>query len=136
MELKPKEIIGRMEAKFNIKISYMKAWDARRKAIKVVFGSWEESYHTLNLFMDVVASAMPQTVYRIQSSQANRFQRLFWAFDPSVTGWMYCRPVLSLDVTFLLGKYRGTLLTAIGLDANNGLFPLAFAIVESECTES
>ncbi|KAL0920661.1 hypothetical protein M5K25_009812 [Dendrobium thyrsiflorum] len=52
MDLKPREIIGRMEAKFNIKVSYMKAWDARRKAIKTVFGSWEESYRTLNLFME------------------------------------------------------------------------------------
>ncbi|KAI0500776.1 hypothetical protein KFK09_018993 [Dendrobium nobile] len=136
MDLKPREIIGRMESKFNIKVSYMKAWDARRKAIKVVFGSWEESYRTLNLFMDAVASVMPGTVYRIQSTQTNRFQRLFWAFGPSITGWKYCRPVLSLDGTFLLGKYRGTLLTAIGMDANNGLYPLAFAVVESECTES
>ncbi|KAI0499488.1 hypothetical protein KFK09_017692 [Dendrobium nobile] len=132
MDLKPREIIGRMESKFNIKVSYMKAWDARRKAIKVVFGSWEESYRTLNLFMDVVASVMPGMVYRIQSTQTNRFQRLFWAFDPSISGWKYCRPVLSLDGTFLLGKYRGTLLTAIGMDANNGLYPLAFAVVESE----
>ncbi|XP_020675825.1 uncharacterized protein LOC110094834 [Dendrobium catenatum] len=114
----------------------MKAWDARRKEIKVVFGSWEESYRTLNLFMDAVASAMPGTVYRIQSTQTNRFQRLFWAFGPSITGWNYCRPVLCLDGTFLLGKYRGTLLTAIGMDANNCLCPLAFAIVESECNES
>ncbi|KAI0519462.1 hypothetical protein KFK09_006910 [Dendrobium nobile] len=136
MDLKPREIIGRMESKFNIKVSYMKAWDARRKAIKVVFGSWEESYRTLNLFMDAVASVMPGTVYRIQSTQTNRFQRLFWTFGPSITGWKYCRPVLSLDGTFLLGKYRGTLLTTIGMDANNGLYPLAFTVVESECTES
>ncbi|KAL0904150.1 hypothetical protein M5K25_026224 [Dendrobium thyrsiflorum] len=54
MDLKPREIIGRMEAKFNIKVSYMKAWDARRKAVKTVFGSWEESYRTLNLFMEAV----------------------------------------------------------------------------------
>ncbi|KAL0927844.1 hypothetical protein M5K25_002059 [Dendrobium thyrsiflorum] len=135
-DCQPREIIGRMEAKFNIKVSYMKAWDARRKAVKTVFGSWEESYRTLNLFMEAVVSTMPQTVYRIQSNQSNRFQRLFWAFGPSITGWTYCRPVLSLDGTFLLGKYRGTLLSAIGMDANNGLYPLAFAIVESECTES
>ncbi|KAL0908762.1 hypothetical protein M5K25_023271 [Dendrobium thyrsiflorum] len=45
MDLKPKEIIGCMEAKFNIKVPYIKAWDARRKAIKTVFGSWEESKH-------------------------------------------------------------------------------------------
>ncbi|KAL0928804.1 hypothetical protein M5K25_000727 [Dendrobium thyrsiflorum] len=136
MDIKPREIIGRVEAKFNIKVSYMKAWDSRRKAIKSVFGSWEESYRSLNLFMEAIVAAMPGTVYKIQSSSTQRFQRLFWAFGPSINGWKYCRPVLSLDGTFLLGKYRGTLLIAVGLDANNGLFPLAFGIVESECNES
>ncbi|KAL0915143.1 hypothetical protein M5K25_015542 [Dendrobium thyrsiflorum] len=86
--------------------------------------------------MEAIVAAMPGTVYKIQSSSTQRFQRLFWAFGPSINGWKYCRPILSLDGTFLLGKYRGTLLIAVGLDANNGLFPLAFGIVESECNES
>ncbi|KAI0504398.1 hypothetical protein KFK09_015350 [Dendrobium nobile] len=136
MDLKPREIIGQIEAKFNIKVSYMKAWDARRKAVKIVFGSWEESYRTINLFMDAVVFSMPETVYKIQTSENHRFERLFFSFGPSIKGWSYCRPVLCLDGTFLLGKYRGTLLTAVGIDANNGLYPLAFAIVESECVDS
>ncbi|KAL0904905.1 hypothetical protein M5K25_027068 [Dendrobium thyrsiflorum] len=136
MDLKPREIIGQIEAKFNIKVSYMKAWDARRKAVKIVFGSWEESYRTINLFMDAIVSSMPDTVYKIQTSENHRFERMFFSFGPSINGWNYCRPVLCLDGTFLLGKYRGTLLTAVGIDANNGLYPLAFAIVESECVDS
>ncbi|XP_028554232.1 uncharacterized protein LOC114580533 [Dendrobium catenatum] len=131
MDLKPREIIGQIEAKFNIKVSYMKAWDARRKAVKIVFGSWEESYRTINLFMDAIVFSMPETVYKIQTSENHRFERLFFSFGPSIKGWSYCRPVLCLDCTFLLGKYRGTLLTAVGFDANNGLYPLALAIVES-----
>ncbi|KAL0334130.1 UNVERIFIED_CONTAM: hypothetical protein Sangu_1569200 [Sesamum angustifolium] len=35
-----------------------------------------------------------------------------------------------------MGPYGGVLLAAIGLDGNNGLFPLAFAVVESECKDS
>ncbi|PKU84006.1 hypothetical protein MA16_Dca027079 [Dendrobium catenatum] len=124
MDIKPREIIGRVESKFNIKVSYMKAWDARQKAIKAVFGCWKESYRSLNLFMKGIIQAMPGTVYKIQSSNSYRFQRLFWAFSPSISGWRFCRPVLSMD---------GTLLIAVGLDANNGLFPIAFGIVESEC---
>ncbi|KAL0283832.1 UNVERIFIED_CONTAM: hypothetical protein Sangu_2865300 [Sesamum angustifolium] len=34
------------------------------------------------------------------------------------------------------GPFGGVLLAAIGLDGNNGLFPVAFAVVESECKES
>ncbi|KAF6147488.1 hypothetical protein GIB67_021314 [Kingdonia uniflora] len=36
-----------------------------------------------------------------------------------------CRPILGLDGSFLKGKYGGVCLSIIGLDANNGLFPIA-----------
>ena len=38
--------------------------------------------------------------------------------------------MFSIDGTFLLGKYMGTLLVAISCDADNALVPLAFALVE------
>jgi hypothetical protein len=40
--------------------------------------------------------------------------------------------VLSIDGTFLLGKYEGTMLIAIGIDADSQLVPLAVVIVEKE----
>ena len=36
----------------------------------------------------------------------------------------------------MYGKYKGTLMIAMGCDGNNQLFPLAFAIAESENTDS
>ena len=48
----------------------------------------------------------------------------------------HCRPVFSIDGTFLLGKYMGTLLIVIACDANNTLVPLAFALVERENKDS
>jgi hypothetical protein len=44
--------------------------------------------------------------------------------------------VLSIDGTFLLGKYKGTLLVAISCDTDNTLVPLAFALVERENRDS
>ena len=40
--------------------------------------------------------------------------------------------VICVDGTFLHGKYRGTLLFASAQDANIQIFPLAFAVVDSE----
>ncbi|KAI0519272.1 hypothetical protein KFK09_006714 [Dendrobium nobile] len=136
LDMKPKEVIARIESKFEMKISYMKAWDARRKAIESIFGSYEESYRSILRFMEAIRLTQPGTVYNIEMVGGSRFKALFWAFGPSISGWQYCRPVLSLDGTFLLGKYRGTLLVAVGIDGNGGLFPLAFAVVESESNES
>ncbi|RVW75039.1 Serine/threonine-protein phosphatase 7 long form-like [Vitis vinifera] len=58
------------------------------------------------------------------------FQRVFWTFHPSIEGFKHCRPVLSIDGTHLYGKYKGTLMIAMGCDGNNQLFPLAFALTE------
>jgi hypothetical protein len=60
------------------------------------------------------------------------FGHAFWAFVQSVKAFEYCRPVISVDGTFLTGQYRRTLLVAIANDANNRLVPLAFAFAEAE----
>ena len=50
--------------------------------------------------------------------------------------FIYCLPVLCIDGTFLAGKYKGTILTAIGIDCNKQIVLIAFAFVENENTES
>lgn len=37
--------------------------------------------------------------------------------------------------TFILGKYKGTLLATMGIDRNGGLYPLTFVVVEVESNE-
>ncbi|PKU70145.1 hypothetical protein MA16_Dca010265 [Dendrobium catenatum] len=49
-----------------MKISYMKAWDARRKAIESIFGTYEESYRSLLCFMEVIRLSQPGTVYNVE----------------------------------------------------------------------
>jgi hypothetical protein len=53
-----------------------------------------------------------------------------------VAGFTHCRPIISVDGTFLTGKYKGTLMIAIGLTVGNQLLPLGFAMVEGENNES
>ena len=44
--------------------------------------------------------------------------------------------VAGLDRCHLKGPFGGVLLSAISLDGNNGLFPLAYAVVEGETNDS
>jgi hypothetical protein len=60
------------------------------------------------------------------------FGRAFSAFEQCVRAFEHCRPVISVDGTFLTRQFKGPLLVAIGNDANNRLVPLAFALVEAE----
>lgn len=39
-----------------------------------------------------------------------------------------CRPIIRVDGCFLKGPHGGILLTAVGVDPNNNLFPIANCI--------
>jgi transposase-like protein len=44
--------------------------------------------------------------------------------------------VICIDGTFLTGKYKGTILTAVAAESNNQLLPLATAFAEGENGDS
>ena len=60
------------------------------------------------------------------------FQHVFWVFHPSIEGFNHYRPILSFDETHLYGKYKGTLMIAMGYDRNYQLFPLAFTTINTK----
>ncbi|CAN1137185.1 hypothetical protein LINPERHAP2_LOCUS9892 [Linum perenne] len=43
-----------------------------------------------------------------------------------------CRRMFGLDGCFLKGEVKGMLLSAIGKDGNNQMYPIAWAVVEGE----
>ncbi|KAL0395601.1 UNVERIFIED_CONTAM: hypothetical protein Scaly_0008500 [Sesamum calycinum] len=47
-----------------------------------------------------------------------------------------CRPVIGVDGCHLKGPHGGILLTAVSIDPNNNLYPLAYAVVSGETRES
>ncbi|KAH9617152.1 hypothetical protein KSS87_005749 [Heliosperma pusillum] len=114
--------------KFGYKISYAKAWNAKQRAIGDIFGDWDASYEMLPRFMQGLKESNPGTVVQwsttpIGNSNVHTFKRVFWAFKPCIEGFEHCRPVLTIDGTHLYGKFKGTILTAMSIDANNQIFP-------------
>ncbi|GJS99674.1 hypothetical protein Tco_0820844 [Tanacetum coccineum] len=54
----------------------------------------------------------------------------------SKAGFKACkREFLGLDGAFMKGPFPGKLLTPVGVDPNNGIYPLAYGIVETESRE-
>ena len=47
-----------------------------------------------------------------------------------------CRPFIGLDGCHLKGPQKGILLAAVGVDANNCMFPITYAVVEGENKKS
>ncbi|XP_006582567.1 uncharacterized protein [Glycine max] len=112
----------------------------------MAFGSWEQSYSYLPIWLTAAQHFVPGTIVKYKTSSSMEegddnpprviLNRVFWAFNPCIEGFKYCKPLVQVDETFLTSKYHGTLLTAIGQDGSRNNFPLAFAIVESETKEA
>lgn len=84
----------------------------------------------------MIKRANPGTHARLEVDENQRFKYLFLAFSASINGFPYMRKVVVVDGTFLQGKYKGTLLTATAQDGNFQIFPVAFAVVDTENDES
>ena len=69
--------------------------------------------------------------------QKQVFQRFYVCFDACKKGFSTgCRRVFGLDGCFFKGATNGELLCAIGKDANNQMYPIAWAYVELETHDS
>ena len=65
------------------------------------------------------------------------FQRMYVCFEACKKGFLAgCRQVIGLDGCFFKGACNGELLCALGRDPNNQMYPIAWAIVEKETSES
>jgi hypothetical protein len=65
------------------------------------------------------------------------FQRIYICFQACKEGFKAgCRNVVGLDGCFFKGGTSGELLCALGRDANNQIYPIAWAVVEKETKDS
>ena len=95
-------------------------------------GSDEESYTILASFAYMLENCNLGSIVTLETKNDDWFFHIFFCLVAFIQGWPHCRPVLIVDGTFLKAKYHGTLLTVCGMDANEKVFLLAFAFVESE----
>ncbi|WVZ98697.1 hypothetical protein U9M48_044097 [Paspalum notatum var. saurae] len=109
-EYEPKAIINSIDDDFQYKISYSKAYRAKQNALKMRWGTYEASYHNLPRVLNT--SGIPNPTKRV-------LQRAFFILGTCINAFQYCRPVICIDGTFLTGRYKGTMLTAIAADGNN-----------------
>lgn len=135
---KPKDILHDIHKQYGITIPYKQAWRAKERGLAAIYGSSEEGYYLLPSYCDQIKKTNPGSIAEVYTTGAdNRFQRLFVSFYACIYGFLNgCLPILSLGAIQLKNKYLGTLLSAMSFDADGGLFPLAFGVVDTEDDES
>ncbi|KAL4587996.1 hypothetical protein LXL04_000874 [Taraxacum kok-saghyz] len=133
-----------LQKKYEVGFSRMKAFRAKQIAQKHVFGDFQKQYallwdYGLELKRTNVGTTFKVDVYSEPNvnSQTRMFKRVYVCLGPLKLGFKAgLRDFLGFDGCFLKGPYPGQILSAVGLDSNNGIYPLAYSIVESENTAS
>ncbi|XP_038719959.1 uncharacterized protein LOC120012589 [Tripterygium wilfordii] len=153
-KMKLVEIIQKVRDKYTIEISKTVASRARKKALEVVHGSYSEQYKRLHDFCaeilrsnpgstcGLIVDRPPEYAMELESPTPSRnilpkFDRLYMCLDGCKQAFLVaCRPIVGLDGCFLKGMYGGQLLAAIERDPNDGMLPIAIAVVRVENTET
>lgn len=134
---KPKDIATDIEREYGIHLNYSQAWRAKEIAREQLQGSYKEAYSQLPSFCEKIVETNPGSLATFATKEDSSFHRLFVSFHASIYGFQQgCRPLLFLDNTVLYAKYQGTLLAAVGVDGNDGVFPVAFAVVDEETDDN
>ncbi|XP_028107822.1 uncharacterized protein LOC114306739 [Camellia sinensis] len=136
-QTRPIDVVRQFTDQYGLTITYNHAWLGVEKARTTTFGDLFMSYDEIRWYMAIVMSTNPGSYLRLDNNhQSGRFKRFFVAFNAFIQGFRHCHPLLFIDGTFLKGKYKGTLLTATANNGDQGFFPLAMAIVDTETTDS
>ncbi|XP_043705504.1 uncharacterized protein LOC122655369 [Telopea speciosissima] len=126
--------------RFGLQVSYMKLWRARKVAHEWNEGNHVESYAMLPSYARLVVQTNPGSMFILQyedrqvdMSTNPVFKRCFECYKTCRDGFVNgCRKFVELDGCHLKGRFGGVLLSAIAVDGNNSIFPLAFGVVEIE----
>ncbi|GKB18782.1 hypothetical protein Tco_0852705 [Tanacetum coccineum] len=114
-----KAVQDQLQRELEVQISMSKAFRAKAKAEREIRGDH---------LKDNDPSCLPRVF---------RDLRLFWLLGALKLGFRACRrDLLGLDGAFMKGPFPGQVLVAVGLDSNNGIYPLAYALVEAESKSS
>ncbi|CAN6726720.1 unnamed protein product [Malus baccata var. baccata] len=134
---KPKAIAEDIKREYGIQLNYSQAWRAKEIAREQLQGSYKEAYNQLPYFCEKIKETNPGSFASFTTKEDSSFHRFFVSFHASIVGFIEaCRPLIFLDSAPLNSKYQGVLLAATAADADDGVFPVAFSVVDNETDEN
>ena len=127
---------------FEIDISYSQVYKAKRKATDLITRGEQLQYRKLKDYAEMIRlnDKGSRVILQFEKKDENaqpKIKRIYIRYNTKKVGFLGgCRPIIGLDRCHLKGRFGGQILSAIARDANDNIFPVAFAVVEQENKDS
>ncbi|XP_010430729.1 PREDICTED: uncharacterized protein LOC104714967 [Camelina sativa] len=136
-EMSGPEIKDEMKRRYNIIISPNQTKVARRRIFDRLQAECDEQFSRLRDYELQLCKTNDGTTVEINTTTrddgSEAFSQMYIFFEALRSAWKQnCRPIIGLDATFLKHSMKGQMLTAVGRDPNNQIFPIAWAVVDCE----
>jgi hypothetical protein len=141
-----KTFAAKVQREFNMCPNRWKLGRARKEALNIINGDEDGQFALLLDFGQELRRSNPGSRFHLTTNRVagvgdepakEHLATLYWSFDACKRGFLEgCRPIIFLDGCHIKTKYKGQLLTAVGIDGNDCIYPIAMALVEVECTSS
>ncbi|XP_028057020.1 uncharacterized protein LOC114261011 [Camellia sinensis] len=134
----------RIRKDLKLDVSTSQIYRAKKRAFLMIHGTDANRYSKLWDYCEELRRTNPGFTVVMEAPDHEelrepkpRFLRLYVCLEACKRGLLEgCRPFVGLDGCHIKGTHSGQLLTAIGIDPNHCLFPIAYAIVEIENKDS
>jgi hypothetical protein len=137
---------AKVQRKFNMSPSRFKLGRARKQALTIIHGDEAEQFSLLWDYGQELRKQNPGSKFFLSTNSSKdgtssvskqHLATLYWSYDGCKRGFLEgCRPMICIDGCHIKTKFKGQLLTAVGIDPNDCIFPIAMGLVEVESTSS
>jgi hypothetical protein len=137
---------AKVQRQFNMCPERWKLGRARKAALLEIHGDEESQFSQLWDYGQELRRSNPRSIFFLSTNSVKdptsgeireHLSCLYWSYDACKRGFLSgCRPLICIDGCHIKTKYKGQLLTAVGIDPNDCIFPIAMGMVEVECTSS
>ncbi|XP_010424482.1 PREDICTED: uncharacterized protein LOC104709596 [Camelina sativa] len=138
MPMKMEEII---KERWKISVTRHQCQAARKKALIWIDKEYDEQFARLRDYAAEILESNKDSHVEVEcvtdDGGKDMFNRFYVCFDNIRRTWKEtCRPLIGMDGCFLKNKVKGQLLVALGKNANNGIYPIAWGVVKVENTDN
>ncbi|GKV00609.1 hypothetical protein SLEP1_g13276 [Rubroshorea leprosula] len=139
--LKCKDMMIFVYKELRVSINYNKCVRAKKMVLKEMEGSFKDEYamiHAFGAYLKEVNLGNSVFIKTEENDVGEKvFMRMYVCLKVIKDGWKNgCRGIFGVDGCFLKGICKGVLLSAVGRDGNNQMYPITCAVVEYENNDS